>query len=270
MTQDPQTVNGFGEEVLSGGYSTPVVRVGDTVRRYTGTWSPAVHGLLHHLERRGFDGAPTFLGLDDRGREVLTFIAGKVGNYPLPPEAWSEETLVYAARLLRRYHDATVGYVPPKNAIWQLRAPFGPYEVICHNDFAPYNLVYTDWNPRAIIDFDTASPGPRLWDISHAAYRFVPLSGREHSRSLGLSDAVDPARRLRAFCDAYGLAKEQRIALPEIVRIRLETLCRFIEESTAAGDPRVEKVIEEGHLLLYRRDIELLDRRQDLLRKCLE
>ena len=67
-------MNGSGEEVLSGGYSTPVVRVEDTVRRATGPWSPAVHGLLRHLERRGFDGAPRFLGLDDRGREVLTFI----------------------------------------------------------------------------------------------------------------------------------------------------------------------------------------------------
>ena len=84
----------------------------DTVRRATGPWSPAVHGLLRHLERRGFDGAPRSLGLEDRGREVLTFIRGVVGNYPLPFDAWSDETLVHAARLMRRYHDATVGYAP--------------------------------------------------------------------------------------------------------------------------------------------------------------
>jgi thiamine kinase-like enzyme len=36
--------------------------------------------------------------------------------------------------------------------------------VICHNDFAPYNLVFTDWRPHAIIDFDTAGPRPRAWN----------------------------------------------------------------------------------------------------------
>lgn len=82
-------MNGPCEEVLSGGYSTPVVRVEDTVRRATGPWSPAVHGLLRHLERQNFD---------NQGREILTFIPGEVGNYSLPPDAWSDEALVHAAR----------------------------------------------------------------------------------------------------------------------------------------------------------------------------
>jgi hypothetical protein len=38
-----------------------------------GPWTPAVHALLGHLEQRGFDGAPHMLGLDDQGRELLTF-----------------------------------------------------------------------------------------------------------------------------------------------------------------------------------------------------
>ena len=261
-------MNGPGEEVLSGGYSTPVVRVEDTVRRATGLWSPAVHGLLRHLERQNFDGAPRFLGLDDCGREILTFIPGEVGNYPLPPKAWSHQVLVQAARLLRRYHDATVGYAPPDSAVWQLQAPFGPREVICHNDFAPYNLVLADWRPRAIIDFDMAGPGPRVWDVYYAAYCFVPLLGKEHS--LGLPAPVDTNRRLRTFCDTYGLATEQRKALPEIIEIRLKTLCAFIERSAAKGDSGVERVIEEGHLALYRRDIELLRRRRGELQKSLE
>jgi len=263
-------VNGSGEEVLSGGYSTPVVRVEETVRRATGPWSPAVHGLLQHLERRGFDGAPRFLGLDDRGREVLSFIPGMVGNYPLPPDAWSEQTLVYAARLMRRYHDATVGYAPADGAVWQLRAPPGPHEVVCHNDFAPYNLVFANWRPHAIIDFDTAGPGPRIWDVSYAAYRFVPLSSKEHSHSLGLTAPVDTNLRLRMFCDTYGLTARQRRALPEIVVIRLKTLCAYIERSAAAGDPDVGRVIEEGHLDLYQRDIELMQRRRDELQRSLE
>ena len=47
----------------------------------------AVRGLLVHLEEVGFDGAPRFLGIDDQGREVLSFVDGQV---PLPPfPAWS-------------------------------------------------------------------------------------------------------------------------------------------------------------------------------------
>jgi hypothetical protein len=36
----------------------------------------AVHALLAHLHEAAFDGAPRPLGIDERGREVLTFIPG--------------------------------------------------------------------------------------------------------------------------------------------------------------------------------------------------
>jgi hypothetical protein len=47
---------------LPGGTLTPVTRVGDTVRRPVGPWSPSVHVLLTHLT--DFAGAPRFLGID--------------------------------------------------------------------------------------------------------------------------------------------------------------------------------------------------------------
>jgi hypothetical protein len=50
---------------------TEVERVGDTIRRGTGPWTPAVHALLRHLEAVGFDAAPRVLGFDEQGREVL-------------------------------------------------------------------------------------------------------------------------------------------------------------------------------------------------------
>ena len=61
-----------------GNVSSGVERVGDTVRRPAGVWTPAVHALLHHLHTVGFQGAPRPLGLDEQGREVLTFIPGTV------------------------------------------------------------------------------------------------------------------------------------------------------------------------------------------------
>jgi len=64
---------------LSGGRLTAgVVRVGDTVRRPTGPHSAFVHALLMHLEAVGFAGAPRLLGMDDQGREILSYLAGWV------------------------------------------------------------------------------------------------------------------------------------------------------------------------------------------------
>jgi hypothetical protein len=61
--------------LLTGGRITQgVVRVGNTVRRPTGPHTPFVHSLLRHLEEVGFDGAPRVLGIDEQGREILTFI----------------------------------------------------------------------------------------------------------------------------------------------------------------------------------------------------
>ena len=67
------------EEPLAGGVSNYglVVRLGDTVHRPQTARSPAVHALLQHLERVGFDGAPRYLGQDDAGREVLSYVEGE-------------------------------------------------------------------------------------------------------------------------------------------------------------------------------------------------
>lgn len=63
--------DGSHERRLSGGYQNDVTRVGDTVRRPTSFWSPAVHELLVKLHRSGFVGAPRFIGTDYFGREIL-------------------------------------------------------------------------------------------------------------------------------------------------------------------------------------------------------
>ena len=114
------------EKILTGGRITQgVVRIGNTVRRPTAPHTPFVHSLLRHLEESGFDGAPRVLGIDEQGREILTFIEGHV-----PPDlaTWSDEQLVRAAELIRRFHDATAG-----------SALAGGEEVVCHNDLSPCN-----------------------------------------------------------------------------------------------------------------------------------
>ncbi|KOP63754.1 aminoglycoside phosphotransferase, partial [Bacillus sp. FJAT-21351] len=64
------------EEILTGGNVSNVYRSGDTVRRELKPESRKIHDLLKHLESKGFSYAPKFLGIDEKGREVLSFIDG--------------------------------------------------------------------------------------------------------------------------------------------------------------------------------------------------
>lgn len=108
MAVDPGgSTSGRDEIMLDGGNTNTVVRVGDTVRRTSGPWTPTVHSLLRQLEGAGFDAAPRALGMDSRNREVLSFIEGDAVAYPMPSFVWSDATLVQVGRLLRRYHDLT-------------------------------------------------------------------------------------------------------------------------------------------------------------------
>jgi len=75
-----------------------VHRVGNTVRRPLRPTSSATHALLRHLEDVGFDGAPRVLGIDDAGREVLSYVPGQAITAPAPP--WS--LTAYALRSVGR------------------------------------------------------------------------------------------------------------------------------------------------------------------------
>jgi 8-oxo-dGTP diphosphatase len=53
---------------LEGGNVGGAVRIGATVRREVGGWTPAVHALLAHLARRGFADVPTWVPTSEAAR----------------------------------------------------------------------------------------------------------------------------------------------------------------------------------------------------------
>ena len=156
------------------------VRVSTTVRRNMGPWSPAVHAVLRHLEAVGFEYAPCVLGVDDRGREILTYVEGQTSADPRVSFR-SDEALGDIARILRRYHDTIAGFEPQSPSWRFLMGAPRTGEVICHNDFAPYNVITDRGGITALIDWDFAAPAPREWDIAHALWRFVPCIMTRHS-----------------------------------------------------------------------------------------
>jgi hypothetical protein len=255
----------MAEERSLGGNLNDAVRVGDTVRRRAGPWTPTVHALLRFLEREGFD-APRVIGMDGKGREVLEYIEGEAhaGNpVPLPDSAFREDHMVAAARLLRRYHDVVAGFRPPLDAKWRLVGP-QPHDLICHNDWSPWNALYRDGRFALTLDWDLAGPGPRLWDIANAAYSWTPLI----SGATAMPDLAERARRLRVFCDAYGL--EDRSGLIAGMRARLIYVAKFIDEQARLGDPGMIRLVGwHTPQLMFVNDVGYLDEHRAVLDRAL-
>lgn len=171
------------EVPLAGGHITrEVVRVGETVRRTSHGRSFAVR-LLTHLESTGYAYAPHFLGLDDRGRDVFTFIPGETTDHPSQRAAGA-----YAAggRMLRALHDATAGH--------ELA---GDRECVIHGDPGPFNTIFRDGLPVAFIDWDCCRPGDRLDDLGYLAWTWCV-------QSQGRVPVAAQARHLRELRDGYG------------------------------------------------------------------
>ena len=233
-------MQGEQETYFDDGNLTPVVRKGNTVRRTPGPWTPAVHALLRHLEAVGFDGAPRVLGFDEQDREILSYVEGQSGLPSLQGIEF-DSVLVDVARLLRRYHDAVSSFVPPPGADWQFTVG-GPTtgEIICHNDVAPWNTIFTGTHPVAFIDWDFAAPAPRTWDIAYALWRYGPLYADE-----SIGTPAERARRIVLFCDAYGL-RERQVLIATIER-REQVLYDTLAAWSRSGLPGYVRMWEEGH-----------------------
>ena len=235
---------------LSGGDLSKAVRVGGTVRRPSRRWSHQTARLLRHLESTGFDGAPKWLGVDATGRDVLTYIHGQCGFLP---QIWNDHTPLAAGRLLRTYHDATRTMDFHADAAWQVIYPDKRrHQVICHNDFAPYNLIFDGREPFAIIDFDMAGPGPALRDVAMGVYWFAPLSFGGAMRERSQADVAAGHRRLRRFCTGYGI--EPPPGLMPMVLEWLDFMGNFPEQQVAAGREEYRAMIDQGQVDHWRRE----------------
>ncbi|MGZ0147423.1 phosphotransferase [Kribbella sp. WER1] len=154
----------------------------------------------------------------DGGREVLSRVEGETPR----PEVCGDAVLDSAAGLLRQYHDAVAGWMPEASN-WQVApVPAGAPEVVCHNDLAPWNLLIRDGEVVAFVDWDTAAPGPRAWDLAYLAYTLVPLAAPENLAPMGWPSPTPVRERMLRIRDAYGCSPEQWQEVLTTIPVRIQ------------------------------------------------
>lgn len=171
---------------LSGGRITQgVVRIGDHVHRPQCERAEFVHRVLNHLSEKNLSLAPCFFGIDEKNREILSFMPGEV---PENLGEYSAEQCAAAARIIRTLHDALRDFPG---------CPAGM--TVCHNDLSPCNFTFFDDNPAAVIDWDAAAFGNPMDDLAYAAWMWLDIGNDEN----------DPAKvraGILSMLNAYGAA----------------------------------------------------------------
>src|SRR5262249_48333713 len=219
---DPSSRKRSGETwpeipLMGGRLTQSIVRVGDTVRRPQKSNAAFVHELLLFLKNQGYSFAPHFLGVDEQGREILSYLEG----HTLPGSGYflSDDLLVQAALAIRRLHDVTAGSLLAHG-----------HEVVAHNELGPHNTIFRESRLIGLIDWDDAAPGTRLRDLANAIWCYVDVSHRGWS-------AGEQARRIQLMCTTYGW--NDPITLVNDIEADLQQALRNHEQAGRAGAVKI-------------------------------
>ncbi|MHC6221226.1 phosphotransferase [Arthrobacter sp. MMS24-S77] len=210
--------------LLGGEVTEGLIRVGGTVRRPASDVSPRVRRLLDFLQSAGFQGAPRFLGIDENGRDALSFVPGDTASRPWPRWVADESSAISVARLVRAYDDAVQPLgVPDWARTGSLADPdgcpspiAGPATFLAHMDITPENVVFREGAAVALIDFDLVRPATRAEEVANLLLwwgAWMPVTDRDP-----VMRKVDAASRGAALVDGYGLAPADRAKVVDVAR----------------------------------------------------
>ena len=223
------------ERLVGGNVTDQVVRIGSTVRKPATLATPSVLALLTHLHHESFAGAPQAFGFDERGRQVLEFVPGRMWDRT---QRHSQADLKRVGTLIRAFHDSVASFVPPVSSVWNgLSAPDGQ-DILCHNDLAPWNLVCGP-DRWAFIDWDNAAPGTRLWDLAWATISFPPIEPA--------CDLHTAAISIHAIVDGYRLEPSSYGLLLSLMAKRARAACDVLVQGAKDGQQPWAKLYDEGH-----------------------
>lgn len=90
-----------------GNNAREVVRAGDAVRRARDAGSEFAARVLAYLESAGYPYAPRYLGVDDRDRDILSYIPGRTTDHP---GQRADGAYARGGAILRHLHETTAGH----------------------------------------------------------------------------------------------------------------------------------------------------------------
>jgi 8-oxo-dGTP diphosphatase len=243
---------------MDGGNVGGAVRIGGTVRRPTGPWTPTIHALLGHLANRGVPHLPTVLGIDAVGREVLTYLEGYVTD--TVEQLLTDRQVVAAMRWLRSCHRAVEDFRPDR-PVWRLKPHrLDEDAIICHNDFGAYNMAFDGDRLTGVFDWDVAGPAYPIDDLSFFAWNSLPLC-----RPAGSPEWV--AGRLQLMAASYGELSGR--AILNHVEARISGAADTIAAGQAAGDPGMLNLKKVGEPDRMRRRLQWVLARSAAIRAAL-
>jgi mutator protein MutT len=222
---------------LAGGRVGGAVRIGDTVRRPSGSWTDAVHDLLAHLHGHRVPALVEPLGRDPEGREVLRYVPGRTvgAAAEVPPEFRAPALLRQLGVWLRQMHVASASF-PAEPRDWRRgRRGLSPGLVVCHNDVSPANLVlHADGTLAAVLDWDMAAPAHPLDDVAFATWQFAL---RSH-------EPLDvEAVGVQALAEGYGIHPS---VVLDRVGARMAGAARVIRAGAGSGDEGLQRLVAAG------------------------
>jgi len=151
--------------------------------------------------------------------------------------------LIEAVRALSSYHAAVADFRPATVESRLGTAPLQSGQIVCHNDFAPYNSVFRRGRLTGIIDWDVVAPGAPSWDLAFFAWHWIPL--HPPSAELAWRTTRDCQRRLRVIVEIYGL--DDLSGFVDQIMGRIEASRNGIIERAQAGDKAFVRLKDEGH-----------------------
>jgi hypothetical protein len=154
---------------------------------------------------------------------------------PYPEWSQTDTALAPMASLLRGLHDAACQF-DPHGLHWNdaLADPAGG-TIVCHNDVELSNVVFRDGTAVALLDFEFAAPGRRVYDLAQLARLCVPIDDDFDLARLGWQPA-DRRARLRLVAAAYGLDQDGRAALLNAVDDAIDRIEAAVRRSIELAD----------------------------------
>lgn len=194
-------------------------RIGGTIRRRTGPWTPAVHAGLQHLQNFGLDATPAVLGFDQLNREKLSYLPGRL---VAAGQMLNEVQLAEVASWTLRLHEALRGF--SHNGPFRGETPEGA-TMFGHNYLDQRNLCFAGNRLVGVVGWDFLGPSTAPLELAWLVWSTAPLGG--------VTKPDIAARRVCIVAQTYDI---DPFAILDAVQPRVELFVESLQTAAAAGD----------------------------------